>query len=178
VPRRSRVERIEISTVVYLPPEEVYDFLIDFPRYARYSKYLDGVDADADGGPGTAYRLRFSWWKLSVVAHTRVTDTEAPERIDWEVTRHVDARGCWRIEPVDPPPERTAATRATLEVRYRPDSVDSGIVDLPAFVSLDWVVDRVRGLIRDEGERVVERIVEDLEGERRDVELTVDIERE
>ena len=30
------VDAVEVSTIVYLPPEEIYDFLIDFPRYADY----------------------------------------------------------------------------------------------------------------------------------------------
>jgi uncharacterized membrane protein len=168
------VERIAVSTVVYLPPEPVYEFLLDFPRYSQYSKYLKHVEQTGDGGPGTRYRLRFAWWKLSYTAHTAVTDVTPPERIEWTVTRHIDAEGHWRVEAVEAPDDRAHATRVTFVVDYRPGSVDGSVVDLPALVSLDWVVDRVEGFIRDEGERVVERIVADLEGERRPVDLDVE----
>lgn len=170
------MDRIHVSTVICLPAEEVYDFLLDFPRYGRYSEYLTDVTADGDGSPGTCYRLRFAWWKLSYTAHTEVTDVDPPERIHWRVTRDVDASGRWRIEPLDDaPPELPAdrACRVHFEVEFDPDSVGSGIVDLPRFVSLDWVVDRVKPVLVEEAERVVERIVEDVEGQPRDVDLVV-----
>jgi uncharacterized membrane protein len=169
------VQRVTVSTVVYRPREEVYAFLLDFSRYADYSKYLRAVERDGDGTTGTRYRLTFAWWKLSYVAHTEVTDLEEPARIEWAVTRHLDAEGEWRLEPADPPAGREHATRVTLEVRYAPDSVDDGALDLPALVSTDWVVERAAGLVREEGERVVERVVADLEGERRPVELDVEV---
>jgi len=61
----------------------------------------------------------------------------------------------------------------SLVVTYDPDSA-SGVVDLPALVSLDWVADRAVGVVEKEGRRVVERVVADIEGERRPVELTVE----
>ena len=56
------MDSIEVSTDVYLPPEEVYAFLLDFPRYARYSEHLTEVRAFGSGDPGTEYELVFSWW--------------------------------------------------------------------------------------------------------------------
>jgi uncharacterized membrane protein len=169
------VERLTVSTVVYRPREEVFDFLCDFSRYADYSKHLRAVERDGDGTTGTHYRLTFGWWKLSYVAHTEVTAVEEPARIEWAVTRHIDAQGEWRVEPADPPAGREHATRVTLAVQYTPGSVDGGAIDVPALVSLDWVVERAAGLIREEGERVVERVVADLEGESRPVELDVTV---
>jgi uncharacterized protein YndB with AHSA1/START domain len=172
------VDRIHVSTVVCLPPEEVYEFLVDFPRYARYSKYLTGVTRTGDGSPGTRYRLRFAWWKLSYTAHTEVTDVDPPGRLDWQVVKDVDARGGWRIEPLDPvpaglPTDAETACRVHLEVAFDPDSVGGGMVDLPRFVSLDWVVRKVKPVLVEEAERVVERIVADVEGRRREVDLVV-----
>ena len=169
------VDNVEVSTVVYLPPPEVYEFIVDFPNYAEYSKYLERVRADGDGGPGTRYALRFAWWKLTYTAHTRVTDIGPPERVDWTTIKDIDADGSWQIEevPDEVPPEVDAdtASRVTLYVEFDPDSV--GAVDLPRFVSTGWVVEKVTPLIQEEAERVVERIVADLEGESRPVELTV-----
>jgi len=91
------VDRVEVSTVVYLPPEEVYEFLVDFPGYADYSKYLERVKSDGDGSPGTRYALRFSWWKVTYTAHTRVTDADPPNRIDWEVIKDMNAHGHWLV---------------------------------------------------------------------------------
>jgi uncharacterized membrane protein len=172
------VDRIHVSTVVCLPAEEVYDFLVDFPRYARYSTYLTDVAADGDGSPGTRYRLRFAWWKLSYTAHTEVTDADPPGRLDWRVVEDVDARGDWRVEPLDSVPTGLAtdaevACRVHLEVEFDPDSVGGGTLDLPRFVSLDWVVRKVKPVLVEEAERVVERIVADIEGRRREVELVV-----
>jgi len=169
------VNTVEVSTVVYLPPEEVFDFLVDFPRYADYSKHLRGVDQTGDGGPGTKYALRFAWWKVTYTAHTEVTDVDPPNTLSWRVTRDLAAHGDWQVEavPEAAPPDRETASRVTLTVVFDPDSASAGILDLPRFVSLDWVLDRVSGLIRAEGERVVERIVADLEGERRPVDVSV-----
>jgi len=153
----------------------VYDFLVDFPRYARYSKYLTGVTANGDGSPGTRYRLRFAWWKLSYTAHSEVTAVDPPHEIEWRITKDIDAEGYWGIDPIPEaaPPDEPAASRVTLSVQFHPDSADSGTLDLPRFVSLDWVVEKVKPKIREEAERVVERIVADLEGSRRPVELEI-----
>ena len=160
---------VEVSTVVYLPPKEVYEFLLDFPRYARYSEHLTEVRQFGDGTPGTEYALEFAWWKLSYTARSRVTDAERPRRIDWRVIEDIDAVGYWRVDPLE-----DEETEVTLVVEYAPDSANDDAVDLPRFVSLEWVVRKVKPKIRAEAERVVRRIVADLEGERRDV--TIEIE--
>jgi hypothetical protein len=61
----------------------------------------------------------------------------------------------------------------SIYVEFNPDSADESAVDLPAFVSLGWVVDKVKPKILEEAERIVRRVVTDLEGERREVELVV-----
>jgi len=169
------VDTVEVSTLVYVPPAEIYDFLIDFPRYANYSKHLDEVRRNGDGSPGTRYDLTFVWWKLSYTAHSEVTDVEPPRRIDWRLVEDIDARGCWRVvpEPDSAPDGESHASRVVLRIEFAPDSADSGIVDLPAFVSLDWVISKVQPKIVAEAERIVERIVADLEGQRREVTLEV-----
>lgn len=163
------MDEIEVRTTVKRPPEAVFPVLRDFRSYPEYSKHLREVTADGDGGVGTAYCLRFGWWKLTYDAHTRVTDVVAPNRLDWEVTRDVAASGRWLVDPVA---EDHSDVR--FVVAYDPDSVSPSVVDLPRLVSMDWVVDKVVDLIEAEGRRVVERVVEDLEGERRPVEVTVD----
>jgi hypothetical protein len=170
---RKRVDSVEVSTIVYLPPADVYEFLVDFPGYAEYSKYLDGVHSDGDGGPGTRYALRFAWWKLTYTAHTKVTDVDPPDRVDWTTTKNIDADGFWAVRavPDEAPPDAETASRVTLRVDFDPDSV--GGVDLPRFVSVAWVIQKVTPLIQEEAERVVERIVADLEGESRPVDLRI-----
>ena len=167
------MDSVEVSTVIYLPPPEVYEFIIDFPRYANYSKYLERVHQDGDGGPGTGYALRFAWWKITYTARTKVTDVDPPNRIDWEVIKDIDATGRWSIEEVPDlaPPDAETASRVTLAIEF--DTATVGDIDLPSFVSVSWVVERVKPKIQEEAERVVERIVADLEGQQREVELTV-----
>jgi uncharacterized membrane protein len=167
------VDAVELATVVYLPPEEVYDFLVDFPGYARYSKYLTDVSVDGEGGPGTVYDITFSWWKLSYTARSRVTDVEPPNHVDWRLIKDIDATGYWHVEAVDPPEDRDHASEVTFRVEFRPESADASALDLPSFVSLDWVVRKVKPKVRDEAERVVRRVVADLEGEPRAVDLDV-----
>lgn len=170
------MDTVDVSTVVYLSPGEIYDFLVDFPRYAGYSEYLDEVRRrGGDGSPGTRYDITFSWWKLSYTARSQVTDVEPPNRIDWRLVRDIDARGYWQIvpEPESSPSPGTPASRVRLYVEFVPESAEGGGIGLPSFVSLDWLIERVKPKVRREAERIVERIVADLEGRRRDVDLDI-----
>ena len=181
------MDELVVRTEVYADPEDVYAFLLDFPGYARYSKYLDDVRTiEGDGGPGTRYALTFAWWKITYTAHSRVTGVEPPERIDWEITKDIDADGCWRVTPAevdedaDPNADGDIDADSTdrpcevaLEVEFDPGSASSDALDLPALVSFDWVLKKAIPLIRGEAERVVERAVRDLEDSTRDVDLDV-----
>lgn len=160
---------------MYLPPEDVYQFLLDFPRYARYSKYLDRVEQHGDGDPGTEYDLVFSWWKLSYTARSEVTGVSPPTRIDWRIVKDIDAEGYWAVEP-DPegvPADVETASRVRFHVAFDPGSASDGAIDLPRLVSMDWVIEKVKPLIRKEATKIVERVVEDLEGQDRDVDLEI-----
>jgi uncharacterized membrane protein len=169
------VQRVEVSTVVYLPPEEIYEFLVDFPRYAKYSKYLDDIERDGDGTPGTKYDLRFAWWKLSYTARSEVTALDPPTRIDWRLVKDIDASGYWLVEPEpeSAPDDEETASRVRIRIDFSPQSAEEGVISLPRFVSLDWVISKVKPKIKAEAERVVERIVADLEGTRREVTLEI-----
>ena len=185
------MDELVVRTTVYAAPADVYEFLLDFPRYDRYSEYLDRVERlRGDGGPGTEYALRFAWWKLGYTARSEVTDVEAPTRIDWRVTKDIDAHGCCRIEPTTVDPETADATiklpddadpdaaaidacEVSLEIRFDPDSASADAVDLPPLASFDWVLKKAIPLIKEEAERVVERAVADLEGSGRPVSLDV-----
>jgi uncharacterized membrane protein len=174
------VDELVVSTVVYLPAEETYDFLVDFPRYATYSEHLkDVARRRGDGGAGTRYALRFAWWKLTYTVESEVTEVDSPNRIEWRIVKNLDASGRWRIEelddlPDDAPPGATVASRVSMEVAYDPTSANESRVSLPRFVDLGWVVDRIRPAITNEAEKVVERVVADLEGEPRSVDLVVE----
>lgn len=184
------MNRVEVSTVVYLPAEEVYEFLLDFRGYAGYSKYLRSVRQFGDGGVGTEYELDFAWWKLGYTARSKVIDVDPPERIEWELTKDIDATGRWVVEPAGGDPNSTAEstedehpgsevdpeTEVTLLVEYAPGSADDSVVDLPRFVSLGWVIEKVKPKIRAEAERIIRRVVADLEGEPREVELRIETE--
>ena len=174
------MDELVVSTVVYLPPEETYDFLVDFPRYATYSEHLsDVVRRSGDGGAGTRYALRFAWWKLTYTVESEVTEVDPPNRIEWRIVKNLDASGRWRIEelddlPDDAPTDAAVASRVSIEVAYDPGSANESRVSLPRFVNLGWVVDKIRPAITSEAENVVERVVADLEGEPRSVDLTVE----
>ena len=170
------MDEIEVETVVYLPPEEVFEFLLDFPGYARYSEYLEDVRTNGTGGgEGARYDMELSWWKLSYVACSKVTDVERPERIDWKLLKDVDARGSWIVEeaPEEAPEDAETATRILLQAEYDLQSVDGSALGVPRFVSLDWVIEKVKPKVKSEAEVVVGRIVADLEGEPRDVDVDI-----
>ncbi|MHB9285615.1 SRPBCC family protein [Halobacteriales archaeon Cl-PHB] len=180
------MDSLVVRTVVYVDPETVYDFLVDFEGYAGYSDHLESVTRDGDGGVGTVYEITVGWWRLEHTVHSEVTAVEPPGRIDWRLQGHIGAHGAWLVRRLDDPEshetvpagDRAAAdgpaTLVSLVVHYDPGSVDGGHFDLPRFVSLDFLVDRVEPVVREEAERVVERIVADLEGEQRSVSLHVD----
>ena len=174
------MDEIVVSTVVYLPPDEVYDFLADFPRYVHYSEHLtDVVRRTGDGGAGTRYAMRFSWWKLNYTAVSEVTELHPPDRIDWRIVKDFQAHGHWHVEELDElppsaPEDAETGCRVVFEVTYDADSADESTLNLPRFVSFGWVIDKLKPALEKEAERVVERIVADLEGRRRPVELTVD----
>ncbi|MDB9302141.1 SRPBCC family protein [Halorubrum ezzemoulense] len=175
------MDELVVSTEVYADPEDVYAFLLDFPQYANYSEYLREVETvTGDGGPGTRYALTFAWWKISYTARSEVTGVEPPERIDWEITKDIDAGGCWRVTPTSTDGGGAAAEETddapcevALEVEFDPGSASPDALNLPRLVSFDWVLKKAIPLIRSEAERVVERAVRDLEGSRRDVDLDV-----
>jgi len=170
------VQRLEVATDVYADRETVYEFLLSFTRYAQYSEYLEAVTRHGDGSPGTEYDLRFSWWRLAYTARSRVIDVDPPDRIEWELVDDLAARGAWIVEEAaaDGGPDADGpATRVRLVVEYDPTSADGDTLGLPRVLSVDALVDRVAPLAREEAERVVERIVADLEGEPRPVELEV-----
>jgi hypothetical protein len=169
------VDRVEVSTVVYLPPEEVYEFLLDFPGYADYSKYLRDVRQRGEGGPGTRYALEFAWWKLTYTARSEVTDIDRPSEIDWELVSDLNADGRWVVEhePDLAPDEEETASRVRFIAEFDPESADTNMVDIPKLVSVGWVLDKVKPLILEEAKRIVHRIVADIEGESREVELTI-----
>jgi len=177
------VDEVRVSTVVYAPRAEVFEFLMDLRGYPTYTKYLKSVTREGDGGPGTRYTMKFGWWRLTYRAVSEVTDVAEPDRIDWRVVKDIDARGHWRLSDAsaevspdtagDSQLDREDAVRVVLQIEYDPDSASAGAIDLPAFISLDRVIDRVVPLIQDEAERVLRRIVADLEGEPREVELRI-----
>ncbi|MFC5135843.1 MULTISPECIES: SRPBCC family protein [Haloferacaceae] len=169
------MDELVVRTEVYADPETVYEFLLDFQGYAHYSEYLREVRTLAgDGGPGTRYALTFAWWKLTYTARSEVTGVEPPERIDWKITKDIDAGGCWRVTPIeDDDAAEPTKCEVALEVEFDPGSASSDALDLPRLVSFDWVLKKAVPLIRGEAERVVERAVRDLEGSTRDVDLEV-----
>lgn len=163
------MEELEVETEVHLPPSDVYEFLVDFPRYAKYSTHLDAVEAHGEGGLGTEYTLRFKWWKVGYAVRSRVTDLDPPGRIEFELVRGLRAEGEWLVESI----EDGESSQVTFIARYAPGTVAGEAVTLPSFVSIDWIVDRAMPFVEAEAQRVVERVVADLEGERRQVDLAV-----
>lgn len=169
------MDRILLSTLAHRSPEEVFPYVRSFTDYPRYTDHLKEVRVHGDGGVGSVYDLRLAWWKLSYTARSKVTDISAPESLEWELVNDIDARGEWRVEaePESAPADEETASRIYFEAVYDPYSADESAISLPRFVSLDWVVSKVEPKLLGEAESVVERLVADIEGQQREVELTV-----
>lgn len=172
------MDRIDVSTLVYVPPEDAFEFLLDFPRYPRYTEYLKEVTRYGDGGPDTEYDMRFGWWKVGYTLRSRVVGTDPPHRIDWRIVEDIEASGAWVVEDaseaVSEDADAEAASRIRLRAGFDPATAEEEAVRLPSFVNLDWVIDRVKPLALEEAKRVVARAVTDLEGRSREIELVVE----
>lgn len=170
-----RVDTIEASTLIYLPPEEVYEFLVDFPRYANYSEHITKIRRREENNSTTEYDISFTWWKLTYTARSAVTATDPPNRIDWKLVKDLDAQGYWGIEhvPEETPDGKSDASRVWFHIEFRPESANESAVSIPAFVPMGKVIDAVKPKIEQEAEDIIRRIVTDLEGEQRPVDLTI-----
>lgn len=169
------MDEIEVSTVVYVPPEEAFEFLMDFPGYTSFTEYLKEVRQDGDGGPGTRYDFVLSWWKLSYTANSEVIGVDPPDCIDWRLVGSLDARGSWLLEevPEETPEGEETATRVRFRASYDLESLESAPIDIPRFLSTKAVVRKVKPVVLDELGDIVQRIVAELEGESRSVDVHV-----
>ncbi|RQG92746.1 SRPBCC family protein [Natrarchaeobius halalkaliphilus] len=169
------MDRILLSTVAHRSPEEVFPYVRSFTDYPRYADHLNAVSVHGDGNSGSVYDLHFEWWMLGYTANSKVIDVSPPDSLEWRLVNDVDARGEWRVEsePEAAPATAETASRIFFEAVYDPYSADTNAISLPRFVSIDWVVEKVQPRLLSEAETVVERLVADIEGTHRDVELTV-----
>lgn len=163
------MDSLVVSTVIRVPPKEAYDFLMDFKGYAKYSDYVEYVSQRGDGGVGTKYGITLAWWKLTYTARSKVTDLDEAKHIKWEIIQDLDANGEWRLEPK----EDGKHTEVTLDVEFYPDSADPKALSIPKLVPMERVVDKARQFVVEESERVLRRVVADLEGSPRSVSFTV-----
>jgi uncharacterized membrane protein len=146
-----------VQTQVAAPIEEVYETLLEFTRYARYAEHLERVEVLAEP-PQASYRMHFAWWVLRYDLDSTVTETDAPTRIGWTITRGLDA----------------ATTAVEFDAVYDPHSADVGGLSLPAFVSTGWLIEKIKPALVDEAEGIVAAMVADIEGAPRPVDLTVE----
>lgn len=178
------VDAVELSTVVYVPREEAFEFLLDFTNHERYSEYVPDVTRRGDGSVGTRFDITLQWWQLSYTLTPAVTALDRPNRIDWRIPNDVHARGYWALAPADEErddaptasdggeaDDERPATRVRLRIEFDRRRSRLGRLRLPPMVSTDWVLRRIRPLATREARRVFQRAVADLEGERRRVDL-------
>lgn len=195
---------LAVVTTLHAAPDAVFDVLADFESYPQYTEYLTAASRLEAGDPddvGALFGMRFSWWRITYTARSRVTAVERPARIEWELVGGPTATGVWRVEPVEPeresadghgddggaddrhadapddagdPPPTAPSSRVVCAIRYDPTSVSAGDLGLPRLVSLDWVVEKARPLVEEEAVGVLERVARDIEGEPRAVDVSVE----
>lgn len=167
-------DTLKVNTTIHAPEADVYALLCDVEDYGEYSDYIQDVIRHGDGGPGTEYGITLSWSRISYTVWFRVIDRDPPDRIAWRVVDDLDAHGAWQLEPttVDDP-EADHATHVTLTARFDPDTANDDALSLPPLVSVSTVVEQVRPLVEREAERVLDRVVADLEDDPRRATLII-----
>lgn len=172
------MQHLEVATHVFVERATAFELLADFTAYAQYSEHLESVERRGDGGPGAEYDITVAWWRLSHTGTSRVTAIDRPNRIDWEIVSELTARGSWLVEAADAgdlavpvPGGDPPITRVRFVVDYDPESAET--IGLPSLVPTGAIVDRVIPVVRSEATAIVERVVADLEGEPRAVELAI-----
>ncbi|MFC7190994.1 hypothetical protein ACFQL7_14970 [Halocatena marina] len=86
----------------------------------------------------------------------------------------VDAHGYWEIEhvPDEAPDDKPDACRVRCFAEFDPDTLDGDTLNLPGFVR-NKVIDKVKPKIETAARIVIRRMVADLEGEEREIDLKV-----
>lgn len=164
------MEQLEATATVHAPPPEVFELLADFPSYVEYTDYLEAVEATGSGDAGTEYTMHFAWWRVEYSVRSVVTDLDPPRRIEFELVEGLEAEGAWEIAAREAAPE---VSDIRFVIRYDPGTIGGDAVSLPSLISLGTVIDRAKPYLLSEAEGVLERIVEELEGEPRSVEVTL-----
>lgn len=158
------MEKVVFETEVYAPKEEVYDFLMRFEDYGKYSEHVKNVRV-VRRDP-LEWEITIKWWKIRYTARSRLTNYVENERIEWEVVKDVRARGVWLLE------ETEEGTKVKLKVWYEPSDADK--VNPLRFVPTSRLISLVKPVVKREGKRVLRRVVSDLEGKPRKVDLKID----
>lgn len=174
------MKTIEVTAEAAVEPVAAYEYLLDFTNYADFCRYVDRVTVETDenvfdgdqqqAGPGTKYRIRLGWWRLSVNLRAEISQVDRPEAIKWQVLSDVDAHGRWEVQPSDSNEEHS---QIRFIASYDAAALSRSTFDLPPFVPMARVIDRLMPLMKESGRNVFEQIVWDLEGSQRPVEVTV-----
>ncbi|UPM45110.1 type II toxin-antitoxin system RatA family toxin [Halocatena salina] len=169
------METVEASTLVYVSPEEIYEFLVDFRQYESYTKYVSDIERQGDEDAGAVYDIPLSWWKVTYTARAEVTDVDRPSQIEWELAKGIDAHGRWEIEhvPEEAPEDKSDACRVRFYSEFDPDSADGDTLNLPSVIPVSRIIDRVKPKIQTAARVITRRMIADLEGEEREIDLKV-----
>ena len=173
------MKTIEVWADASVDPVVAYEYLLDFTNYAEYCRYVNGVDVDSDGssaeaapptGAGTTYTIRLGWWRISVDLRAEVSQVEHPRTIQWRVLSDVDAHGRWEVHPPD---SADGPVGLRFVASYDSAALERTNLDLPRFVPMARVIDKLMPLMMETGCDVLEQIVWDLEATRRSVNVRV-----
>lgn len=167
------VHRLALATDVYVPPERAYEFLLDFPNYPRYTDVLEEVRRDGSGDVGTEYHFDVAWWRISRTVRSRVTGLEPPRRIEWRLLGDLAVQGRWHVDPPTGEDSVDAPTRVRLTAEYDPAGSRLAGIGGSALLSSTRVRRTLAKRLRGDAESLLERIVADLEGSPRPVDLEV-----
>lgn len=160
------VKVVEVSRTVTRSPSPVFEYLLDFKRYAGYSTYLTDVSKVSGGGDGTTqYEVTAAWRGIGGTVTTELTGVTPPERIEWRLADSRAAGGAWTVENTETAHATAPASLMTLEIRFDPGALGGTAISLPGFLPVDRLLGRLGPTVEAEAANVVERIVADLEND-------------
>ena len=159
---RTTVSRMKKATIVaeaYASKQDVYDFLMDFKNYTKYSKYAKDTRLVHDGEQ-PEWEIDFRWWMVKYTARSKVTDYRPPDYIKWRVIKDADVRGEWHLEELN-----EEQTRLQLDLRYDPRGASKA--NPLKYFPTDKLIRLAKPVVIRHVNNVLRNVTEELEGEPR-----------
>ncbi|MFB6283077.1 MAG: SRPBCC family protein [Halobacteria archaeon] len=159
------MKKATIVAEAYASKEDVYDFLMDFKNYTKYSKYAKNTRLVVDG-ENPEWEIDFRWWLVKYTAKSKVTDYRKPDFIEWRVVKDADVRGEWHLEEIG-----DEHTRLQLDLRYDPKGASKA--NPLWYFPTDKLIKLAKPVVLRHVNNVLRNVTKELEGEPREANFKI-----